>query len=424
MKTRYVAQITIEAETALKVGSNASDFLIDSPVQRDWNALPMILGTSIAGVLRKDFDIDLVDDVFGNDNGSKVIFSNALLCIDQENRVKETLLLDDERSDFLKLFDTLPIREHTAITDKGVADNNSKFDEEIVYAGSRFKFSLELIESDENTFHKILGLLSSPSFRLGGGSTKGFGKFKIEEIKTESFDSESYADYSSSLNYPLRGKTIEIKKDKSTIATPNYISYRLKLEPENFFIFGSGFGDSDADLTPMYEQTIDYNRGKLSHKKILIPASSIKGALAHRSTYHYNIQNKLFIGNDEAKETIKEIFGEAKDSKNGIEGSKGKVLISDCFQDNNNETKTFDHVSIDRFTGGAIDGALFQEKTIADDRVYEIEILLEKSVNKAYINAFESALDDICTGMLALGGMTTKGHGIFDGEVYRDGEKI
>ena len=70
-KKRYVAHIIIEADAPLKVGSNAMDFLQDSPVQKDWNGLPMILGTSIAGVLRKEFDKALVDDIFGKENGSK-----------------------------------------------------------------------------------------------------------------------------------------------------------------------------------------------------------------------------------------------------------------------------------------------------------------------------------------------------------------
>jgi len=76
--TKHIAYIIIEADTPLKVGSNSSDFLQDAPIQRDWNGLPMILGTSIAGVLRKDFDKSRVEDIFGKDNGSngsKVIIS-------------------------------------------------------------------------------------------------------------------------------------------------------------------------------------------------------------------------------------------------------------------------------------------------------------------------------------------------------------
>ncbi len=414
MKTRYVAHITIEAQTPLKVGSNSSDFLQDSPIQKDWNSLPMILGTSIAGVLRKDFHKNLVDDIFGKENGSRVIISNALL-VDENGKVCEELLL--EKTPFLQLFDTLPIREHTAITDKGVAKEYSKFDEEILYKGTRFKFSIELIEDTKKNFEDILSLLSSSSFRIGGGSSKGFGKIRVIEIKTQSFESNSYGDYSSSLNHSLSDsyQVVAHNSKKHTI-------YTLKITPDDFFMFGSGFGDGDADQTPLYEKIVDYKKAKLSENMVLIPTSSIKGALAHRTTYHYNLQKKYFIGDEDAKQTIKELFGEAKNSKDDIDGLKGKIIFSDVFQKNKNELKTFDHVGIDRFTGGALDGVLFQEKTIAQKDEFEIEIVVENGIQECYIKAFETALDDICSGMLALGGTTTKGNGVFSGTLYIDGE--
>jgi len=135
--TKHTAHITIQADTPLKVGSNNSDFLQDAPIQKDWNGLPMILGTSIAGVLRKDFQWD-TDDIFGKENGSKIIISNALL-LDEKGKVNEKLLL--QKSPFLKIFDNLPLREHTAIDDKGVTKDGAKFDEEVVYKGTKFKFS-------------------------------------------------------------------------------------------------------------------------------------------------------------------------------------------------------------------------------------------------------------------------------------------
>jgi CRISPR/Cas system CMR subunit Cmr4 (Cas7 group RAMP superfamily) len=415
MTKRYIAHITIEAETPLKVGSNASDFFQDSPIQKDWNGLPMILGTSITGVLRKDFSGDK-DDMFGKENGSKVIISNALL-IGDNDEVCEELLLNKSKNKIFSLFDNLPIREHTAINEKGVTKNGAKFDEEVIYKGSRFKFSIEFIEEDIATFETILNLLKNPAFRLGGGSTKGFGKFNILEIEHGLFDLQNY---SSSLYKPLGG-TKEKNVQKSTCQ--EYTVYTLKIKPDDFFMFGSGFGDSDADMTPVYEQVVDYKDAKLSQKMVLIPASSIKGTIAHRTTFHLN---KLLGNTIEAKnglESVKEIFGEAKNSKDNIDGSKGKLLISDCFKKQKEQTKTFDHVSIDRFTGGAIDGALFQEKTIADDgEFYEIEILLEKSVKENELEAFEKTLTDITTGMLSLGGATTKGHGVFIGTWSKDGK--
>jgi len=430
---RHIAHITIEAKTPLKIGSNASDFIQDSPIQKDWNGLPMILGTSIAGVLRKEFDKNIADDIFGTDcerykedkkvfneclknlKGSRVIISNGLL-LDENGEVKEELLL--KKTDFLRIFDNLPIREHTAIDDKGVALEHSKFDEEVLYKGSRFKFAIELIDGDKTTFENILDILAQNSFRIGGGGTKGFGQIKIIEIEYDEFDSSNWDKYSSSLNTTL-SKKYQLKQ----IDSSRYDSYKLILKPDDFFIFGSGFGDDEADSTPVYEKIIDYDKQGLSKKQILIPASSIKGAIAHRTTYHYNLKKELYAGDSEAMGLIVEIFGEKKDSKDGS-GSKGKILINDCYLQKQ-PTKIFDHVAIDRFTGGAIDGALFQEKVSAYEDSFEIDILVEKEINdEVAVDALQESLKDICNGMLGLGGMNTKGHGFFTGELYRNGEKL
>ncbi len=381
----------------------------------------MVLGTSIAGVLRKEFSKEKEDEVFGKDTGSKVIFSNALL-LDEKGKVQEGLLT--QKSPFLKIFDNLPLREHTAITDKGVAKDKSKFDEEVVYKGTKFKFSIEVLE-EKDSFVEIISLIQSPTFRLGGGSSKGFGKFEVEKIETTIIDTiEKLENYSSSLN-DFDGEEIQKIKQKRT----SHIKYELHIKPDDFFMFGSGFGDKDADMTPVYEKVINDDYTGLTEKEILIPASSIKGALSHRTAFYFN-KKQLELGKDHTKvgegnEAVKAIFGHKKELKNKKElGQKGKILISDCFMKNQDNVKVFDHVSIDRFTGGAIEGALFQEKTIADDRVYAIEIYLKNEQIDEYKDAFESALKDIKTGMLALGGATTKGHGVFTGTLLRDGVEI
>ena len=408
MKTKYIAHITMEADTPLKVGSAESNFMHDSPIQRDWNGLPMILGTSIAGVLRKDFKGD-TDTVFGKEDGSKVIFSNALL-LDETMQVNEGLLLS--KSNFLTLFDKLPIREHTAITEKGVAKKHSKFDEEVVYKGSRFRFSIEVLD-DKASFDEIMALLHSTSFRLGGGSTKGFGKFKVIETAESTLDSAaSLAAYSSSLN-SLSG---QMKSVSSAEQSSTHIKYDIALTPDDFFMFGAGFGDEEAKQIAVTEKTIDYSKKGLSDNYLLMPATSIKGAIAHRAVYHYNLKNEHYIGDEAAKSVLDALFGEAKNSKEHIDGSKGKVLFSDLFMKDEKKTKIFDHVAIDRFTGGGLDSALFNEKTSAQQNTWKIEILLEKKVDDVYVDAFEKTLDDLVNGMLPLGGATTKGHGIFTGE--------
>jgi len=445
---RFLAQITMITKTPLKIGSGDSDFLTDAPVQKDANGLPMILGTSIAGILRERFRTILKDkekNIFGfqeraNGMGSKIIISNALLC-DKNGDVIEKLGFESE---FLNHFLNLPLRDHTAIDGKGVAKEHSKFDEEVVFKGSKFKFELELI--DDGLSHKewnnILYALLQDDFRLGSGSTKGFGSFEDIQIKTrvlnldDENDLDEYINKNSSLN-DTNFKWKPFKTDDDNLYQNSYTKYTLEIKPEDFFIFGSGFGDNEADNTPVMEKIITWENGKgtFTKKQILIPASSIKGALSHRTAFYYNKQNKIFADKiddfdkylGENNKAVLEIFGHkkelAKDKETEL-GKKGKILISDCFKEDKTQTKVFDHVAIDRFTGGAIDGALFQEKTTAQKDLWQIEILLEKNINDEYIEAFECALSDICSGMLPLGGATTKGHGMFIGSCFKNGDEI
>lgn len=436
MKNIFIAHITFEAKTALKIGSKNADFLQDSPIQKDWNGLPMILGTSLTGVLRKEFEDEIAKNIFGTgDLGSKTIISNALI-LNEKKEVTESLLLDSKKSDFLQKFIVLPIREHNAMNDKGVTIKNAKFDEEVIYKGTRFKFSIEMLNenvNDKNNFFQLLDLLSKDSFRIGAGSSKGFGQIKVIEITYDEFavNSDEYVNLSSSLNINTKlSKTHEIKEfdDKK------YIKYKLILTPDDFFMFGSGFGDDEADMTPVFEDIVDYEKQDLIKEKVLIPASSVKGAISHRTTYHYNLINKNFIKeNGENKaEVVETIFGSKKDKEK--DSFKGNILISDVYLDktSSKDTKVFDHVSIDRFTGGAIDSALFQEKTISSKETFTLEILINKEKvevkendeGKIALEAFEKALKDITTGMLSLGGATTKGHGIFSGKVLKNGVEI
>lgn len=447
---RFLAKITLQSKTSLKVSSGQSDFFTDSPIQKDVNGLPIILGTSITGALRDKFRKVLVhkeNEIFGfqdnkkNDGkGSDLIVSNALLC-DKDNNVIEGIGF--EKNGFIENYLQLPLRDHAAIDSKGVTKKGAKFDEEVIYKGSRFTFELELISDglSHEEWNNILYSILEDNFRLGGGTTKGFGSFESVKIQTRVFNLEVESDLNEYINKSssLKDKKFnwkDFKKDDDNLHKNIYTKYILQIKPDDFFMFGSGFGDKDSDNTPKKEKIVVWgnNIGKFTDEIVLIPASSIKGAIAHRTAFYYN-KKMLELGNDHTKvgennEAVKVIFGHKKELasyKKTELGQKGKILISDCFKENIAQTKTFDHVSIDRFTGGAIDGALFQEKTVAkngDDDWHEIEILLEKSIQEDELKAFETALKDITTGMLPLGGATTKGHGVFIGTVLKNGVKL
>ena len=157
----------------------------------------------------------------------------------------------------------------------------------------------------------------------------------------------------------------------------------------------------------------------------------MKGALSHRVAFHYNAQhNKVYAietdPNDFGKHcgsqnpAVKELFG-YQDDDSETSQKRGICLFEDIIGEYETAEKVLNHVSIDRFTGGAIDGALFSEKVI-DGRNRNLEfktsILVKKPSGNSEIftdalGCLELALKDIDRGTLPLGGGSGRGHGIF-----------
>lgn len=446
---RILAHIIFEADSALRFGCGDFDMLYDSPIQRDFNGLPLILGTSICGVIRANakeiFSQSEIENLFGfskgrEDSSSKIIFSNALL-LDEKMQVSESLIPFSvlKKSKFLSHFLHLPQRQHNAIGAQGISKDGAKFDEEIIYKGTRFKCAMEMKcenERDKEDFFKVLSLFYSPYIRFGAGSTKGFGVIKTLEIRYEILQNPH--DKSSSLNESL-----------STIFTPqdftpksHFTHYALTLTPENVFLFGSGFGDEDADSIAVSEKVVDYANGTLSEAKLLIPASSIKGAISQRTKFYINQHLRNFIDSAESTSDSNDtksaqihatLFGSANSQTN--QPTKGRILVRDMYldYDEKRDSQIFAHNSIDRFSASVIDGALFQEKaTFAPTPNLCIDIFVaiyprNKGDTQDFAtatNAFEKALIDICNGALPLGAMSSKGHGFFSGDLHKNGEKI
>lgn len=460
---RILAYVVIEAKTPIIIGSGAKNSLTDAEILKDINGLPYIPGTSIAGVLRHSINEELAEKFFGfhdkgkskdkdkiqdkgEPHGSEIIFSEAKLLNDGTEAIDG--IFDCSCSSFLKKFERLPKRNHVRITNRGVAADKGKFDEEVIYKGTRFAFEIEMVaKSDERDeaeklLNEVLRQLYSTTFRIGGGTRKGFGKVSPIEIRKKSFDLRNSDEFEAYLQHSskLSGRRVDWESfEPGLCQTPNNaIQYELKLTPQDFFYFGSGLGDEDVDDTPMYEDIISWNTGKGLFKKVLlIPATSLKGALSHRVAFHYNLKKEKFADFLEEPE-IEENCGENNTAVQRLFGfqdedkqRRGCVIFDDILSDVPKKEKILNHVKIDRFTGGAMDGALFSEKvtdgkglsfattiTIVDDGQKK-----DKEYNDC-ISAFEDALKDIDNGTLPLGGGSGRGHGIFKCEIKKNGEKL
>ena len=435
-KYRLVARITVEATSPLAVGSGDRDIITDAPVARDVNGLPYIPGSSLAGVIRHSLDDKpWTKDLFGFQNnkdgeGSKIIVSDAVL-VGEDGKAVDGLQ-DRSESQYLNMFKMLPIRQHVCINDKGTALKHGKFDEEVVYAGTRFCFEMEIMAENEEKeqMEDILHTISSPAFRLGSGTRNGFGAVKPVRIQYASYnltqkdDLHAYINKSACLSDDWNTPDVtEIEPDTQD----GWIRYTLRLKPTDFFLFSSGFGDDDADMTPVKEQHVVWqsNSPTMSEEYFLIPATSVKGAVAHRTAYHWNRLNKRFVDKGEAvsygkNPAVTALFGTTTD-EGDIKPQRGNAIFSDVTVKDIGEKVMF-HIKIDKFTGSVQDGALFQEK-VSNAKGQEIveDILVAKKAlaDPTIKEAFEKALNDICTGMLPLGGSTNRGNGTFTGTLTR-----
>lgn len=444
---RFLARIIIEAKTPLNIGSGNKGFKSDSLVLRDINDLPFIPGTTIAGLLRHTLGDDADKYMGSQEMGSPFIITEAKM-LDSDGTVLDGILSQDKlNSPFLINFRQLPIRQHTKIGNRGTTVKGGKFDEEIVLKGTRFCLEMELLSDndDDTKFKDILNTLNSDTFRIGSGSRSGFGEIEVvgsqcqyKKINLENSEQkEWYLKKSSSLSDKWQdAETIKLETTK----TKGWTTYEIQLNPIDFMLFGSGFGNDKADMTFVRESFVDWSTTtaivKDHEQVILIPASSVKGALSHRLAFHYNKLKKIFADDlPEGKkiddfvgknnEAVKAVFG--SEGEKGLGGKmqnkqRGNVLMSDIIQEATASSKILNHVSIDRYSGGAIDGALFNEETLyAKGQSFNLKLIVNNDAFKDedVKTAFENTLRDLCSGMLPLGGGVNRGNGCFIGTIKK-----
>lgn len=446
---RHIARITLEAVTPLIIGGDQLIFDQDNPVDRDFNNLPYIPATALAGFF---ITTQQSETLYGDDkkndakqpNGSNIVFSDGYLLDSKEEITSPTTPLSEINQDnLLKHYEHLPLRQHTKINHLGAADDGSKFDQEFVYKGSRFKFEvcLETKDDKQEFWNDFLNNISKNKLFLGSGISNNFGELEIQEIYQKSFhlkkeeELKAFLNVSVDLNDNKGFEIFEKKTDEGTSENENtkegktqsISEIKIELDGSNsFFHFGSGLADDEIDDTNYSEQVIEgwKNNKPVFVEKFVIPGTSIKGALAHRTAFHYNkligkniesILNELPVFNEEESkkyndlvenevpeslqalenslkeaklllskldkkdisldnlyarhlseqnDAVAELFGTAKNTKENKNGSRGQLIVKDIYLKDSTTEKIFMHNKIDRFTQGTIDGALFGEKAL------------------------------------------------------------
>jgi len=449
---RFLCRVTLEAETPFHVGSGREWRESDAGIACDANGLPCLPGTSIAGVVRSALSARLsekeISSIFGHLNPRREAATKG-----QGSRLSFTpgAIHDKTNKPVIGLFDRQKIvgdpvlenairptlRDHARHNESGVVAERGKFDELVVCAGHRFTFEIELAgqPQDSTAWSALVSLLGSSSLRFGGKTTRGLGKFRAIEILTRVLDLSLSPDLDAFIAHPADWSQLvggEWEKIASTETQDSSIA--LELTPEGFWMFGGGI-DPDVDMVPVRDRRVNWtgSEGPAVEEYFSLPGSALKGALRHRAVFLAYAHHGFFADDsgpdaDSRKEAalnlVAGLFGSEPGNKSTDLKTKGLLQFTDGkfatggspdHDPQRENSRVQNHVSIDRFTGGARDSALFDEKPLFLGGPICWEIGLARALNSDEQSLLEKLFQDLTTGNLPLGGGVGRGLGSFSG---------
>jgi len=402
----------------LQIGSGDSD-IIDVEILKDFLDKPFIPSTSISGILRH---LSMNSSLMKGTNGEneillKQFWGNHEYLQDKEETISYTscITIDD-----LKIEDDylIALRDNVEIDDEsGVAKENAQFNSEILEPGAIFSFQCELelreyhdSEFSEKLLYSLVELLESGEVFLGAKSNNGFGQVKLEGTQICLFDFFKKSDVRSWLKK-------EFNYTHFTSSTENTFDLVQEMNKKKMKV-AVKFAVRSSILIKSYSVDMDIDAAHItSNGRPIIPASSIKGALRHRMN---RIAKTI---NLDIKEDLDNLFGYV-DIDNKL-AKKGRFRVYENQLENMEPAKQT-RIKIDRFTGGTIDGALFNSEPLWNSNIgkqgeiknrdEETNVIIIIEINKPNedeggILLLLLALKDMWSEDLPLGGEKSIGRG-------------
>lgn len=438
-------------------GHLASPLSIGSGEQEDSNAdvllnaknVPFIPGSALAGVLRS--------------------YSNAVKGKEETNRLfgkprSAEPGSDDEKGSRVLFYDTniesadISIRDGVKLNENKTASHMGKYEIQIVEQDAPVCMRIEILERtdclpDGGEIYQIWEQdiqwvkmwargFSKGEIRLGSKSNRGFGKVIIDELKIKKFDMTNSNEYLTWLDWDwykpdaFAGCLNEdiFDDENSRTSEKQYehcIEVGLKI-PYTMLIRNYKNAYTVTEDLPSYEQlTI----GK-TDKKAVIPGSTWAGAF--RSRIAAIIKELSKAGSwEESQKRLEKFFGTWTNAEErNTEFTASRVSFEETVIEGGHSLKVVRN-AIDRFTGGVVNKALFEAMPwVGGSAVLRIRWKEnnEENDNKIICGLLLWGISDLQSGILAVGGETAVGRGIFepleeqpyiikDGQVLKEDEK-
>jgi CRISPR/Cas system CSM-associated protein Csm3 (group 7 of RAMP superfamily) len=433
-KSRAISKrIVVEGElrllTPTALGNGDAESLTDMPLLLDTagdEPLPLLTGASIAGALRnylrayeqgfrtpedKSEKKRLAVELFGAVKGDTGTGEN-----DDTGGEQSRLIVDDALARFPTRAE---VRDGVRIDGRTrTAQDKFKYDLELLPAGVVFPLRFELLISegtDEATLRCALALalhgLEASEIALGGRKTRGFGRCVVESWQITTYNlrdsrddllawlSADYADWGYSTKVPsVVGTASEILG----ATLPEHDQRRSFSITATFALESPMLIRSEAALENGAQPDVVHLRN--SQDQPVVSGTSLAGVLRARAT---RIVNTLYPNGTSAPINLNDLFGRDMHTAKGNPSASRLIVRESAIS--GGSTLVQNRVAIDRFTGGALDTALFDEAPQVGGDV-ELTIAIH-APNNAEKGLLLLLLKDLWTGDLPIGGTSAIGRG-------------
>lgn len=442
---RIIIRGNLILDTPTCLGSGDNDSPIDLALLRDNlnSNLALLTGSSIAGALRnylrkfskKDNQNDLRNDLVSKLFGDLFVYENEINIPDEKERIEKRnqdnqslLIIDDSIS-------TSPIQPELRDGVKidsvtRTAEPKKKYDLELLQAGTEFPLCFELLiekESDESSLLKGLAIalqglepvegLEQGEISLGIKKHRGFGRCHVNEWQVWQFDLTDHQQRLDWLKFEhWHSGLFPDYPTHTSIAQALNVSLDEKDDQREFCKIDATFtlaspllirsGQASSDKAPDVVHLKSRRNGEL---KPVLSGTSLAGVLRHRAERIINT-----IGKN--TNIIEDIFGPDLSKNKTSEAKASRLIVHESVIDNTTDLVQ-NRIAIDRFTGGTLHGALFNEQPIFPKKDTHLKLNLELRNPKHYeIGLLLLLLKDLWTGDLPVGGTTSIGRGRLQGK--------
>ena len=389
MKKKYY-KVSFKLSSPLILGSGFSAET-DKDILKDAKGIPFIPASSIAGICqsamqnlwaKRGLDETRREEkkkkYFGDvsNDGKENIQSHSKICFYDATIFKGTPYIS--------------VRDGVGLDEYKVARKSAKFDMEVLEPGVTFVTYFEqnfYSEGEEDIIKDLATIWKNAQIYLGAKTMRGYGAIQEVHVWKKEFDFSKKDSVTEWLSFDMYA---DWNEDEEEI-TGSYVEGGLLLELKQVGgISIRKYTEENEESVPDSEQLTIWNNGK---EIPVIPGSSWAGAFLHR-------MKEL-----DPQENYEALFGDCK-SKSVIRFSESQIMGA--------KEKVLTRNAIDRFSGGAMDKALFTEKTYyGGSTTLKINFSEKKALTENAARTLAACITDLHYGFLSIGGLTAVGRGLF-----------